>query len=129
MARKTRQVSSSVATVIPEIGFDDEPISPVSREETVTNRKPKMMISRAPSRFHCRWSWGTSMIDGDQRDDAADHELERHVLVGAQDRRRRPAAPVRPRKSARPPLRPCQIVGSERNRLMMPPAATAPAPM
>ena len=39
-ARKIRQVSSSVATVMPEIGFDDEPISPVSRDETVTNRKP-----------------------------------------------------------------------------------------
>src|SRR5688572_31104543 len=28
--RKTRQVSSKVATVIPEIGFEDEPISPVN---------------------------------------------------------------------------------------------------
>ena len=39
--RKTRQVSSSVATVMPEIGLDEDPISPVSRDETVTNRKPK----------------------------------------------------------------------------------------
>ena len=38
---KTRQVSSNVATVMPEIGFDDEPISPVRRDETVTKRKPK----------------------------------------------------------------------------------------
>ena len=27
--------------VIPEIGLDDEPITPVIRELTVTNRKPK----------------------------------------------------------------------------------------
>src|SRR5918911_5023913 len=47
-ARKIRQVRSSVATVIPEIGFDDDPISPVRREETVTNRKPKAMIIAAP---------------------------------------------------------------------------------
>src|SRR5215813_7558164 len=40
-ARKTKQVSIRVATVMPEIGFDDEPISPVRRDETVTNRKPK----------------------------------------------------------------------------------------
>ena len=33
------------------------------------------------------------------------------------------------RKSARPPFNPLQITGSERKRLMMPPAATAPAPM
>ena len=39
--RRSGRSSSSVATVIPEIGFDDEPISPVSRDETVTNRKPK----------------------------------------------------------------------------------------
>ncbi len=26
--------------VIPEMGFDDDPTSPVSRLETVTNRKP-----------------------------------------------------------------------------------------
>ena len=41
---KIRQVSSSVATVIPEIGFDDEPISPVRRDETVTKRNPKTTI-------------------------------------------------------------------------------------
>ena len=34
-------MSSSVATVMPEIGFDDEPISPVRREHTVTNKKPE----------------------------------------------------------------------------------------
>ena len=37
---KIRQVNSSVAIVMPEIGLDDEPISPVSRELTVTNRNP-----------------------------------------------------------------------------------------
>src|ERR671914_563839 len=44
MIRKTKQVSNNVAPVIPEIGFDDEPTSPVSRDETVTNRKPNAMI-------------------------------------------------------------------------------------
>src|SRR5580704_11036622 len=47
--RKIRQVNASVATVIPEIGFDDEPISPVKRDETVTKRKPKISTSPAPS--------------------------------------------------------------------------------
>ena len=32
---------------MPEIGLDDEPISPVSREETVTNKNPKSTISTA----------------------------------------------------------------------------------
>ena len=47
-SRKTKQVINKVATVIPEIGFDDEPTSPVSRDETVTKRKPKIMIRTAP---------------------------------------------------------------------------------
>src|SRR5664280_2461226 len=42
--RKIRHVKSSVAMVMPEIGLLDEPISPVKREETVTNRKPKSTI-------------------------------------------------------------------------------------
>ncbi len=54
MARKIRQVSSSVATVMPEIGLEDEPISPVSRDDTVTKRKPNSTMSSAPSRFMCR---------------------------------------------------------------------------
>src|SRR5688572_33328264 len=47
-AKNTRQVNNSVATVMPEIGFDDDPTSPVSRDETVTNRNPRMIISNAP---------------------------------------------------------------------------------
>ena len=47
--QKIKQVSSNVATVMPEIGFDEEPISPVSRDETVTNRKPNATIRIAPS--------------------------------------------------------------------------------
>src|SRR6266446_2479222 len=36
MIKNTRHVRSSVATVIPEIGFDEEPTSPVNRDDTVT---------------------------------------------------------------------------------------------
>ena len=60
--RKTRQVRSSVATVIPEVGVEDEPISPVSRDDTVTNRNPKATMSRAPNKFHRRFSCGARMI-------------------------------------------------------------------
>ena len=41
---KIRQARSSVAIVIPEIGFDDEPITPVIRELTVTKRNPNNTI-------------------------------------------------------------------------------------
>ena len=46
------------------------------------------------------------------------------VVIEAQD-----LAACPPRKSLRPPFKPCQIVGNERIKLMIPPAATAPAPM
>src|SRR5512137_230505 len=50
-ARKVRLVSSSVATVIPEIGFDELPISPVNRELTVTKRNPNTTMRTAPRRL------------------------------------------------------------------------------
>ncbi len=116
-----------MATVMPEMGLDDEPISPVRREETVTKRKPKTMMRMAPRRFP-RWSWGISMMMAIRATMPPATSLsERSWSVRATAA---PAPfPLRPLKSARPPFKPCQIVGSERNRLMMPPAATAPAPM
>ena len=33
-----------MAIVMPEIGFDEVPIRPVMRDETVTKKKPKTMI-------------------------------------------------------------------------------------
>src|SRR5438132_10445280 len=48
-AKKISEVIRSVATVIPEIGFDELPTSPVSRELTVTKRKPSTRMSSAPS--------------------------------------------------------------------------------
>ena len=62
MIRNTKQVKSSVATVIPEIGFDDEPTSPVSRDDTVTNRNPNATIRIAPRMLKRRLSCGNSMI-------------------------------------------------------------------
>ncbi len=46
-----RHVKSSVATVMPLMGLDDEPISPVSRDDTVTKRNPKTTTSTAPATF------------------------------------------------------------------------------
>jgi hypothetical protein len=38
----------SVATVIPDMGLEEEPISPVSLEDTVTKRNPNKTTSTAP---------------------------------------------------------------------------------
>ena len=89
--RKIRQVNSSVATVIPEIGFDEEPISPVSREETVTNRKPKSTISTAATRLTtsvvpCQLSEApqvsVAQIASTSNSDADADQAQREVAVG-----------------------------------------------
>src|SRR5438128_4903158 len=49
MVRKRKQVSIKVATVMLEIGFEEEPISPVRRDDTVTKRKPNKITKMAPS--------------------------------------------------------------------------------
>src|SRR5438105_15874383 len=49
--RKTAQVAISVAMAMPEMGFDDVPMRPVMREETVTNRNPKTITNNAAARF------------------------------------------------------------------------------
>src|SRR6185437_2798907 len=43
-------------------GFDEDPTSPVSRDETVTNKNPNAMIRTAPRMLKRRLSCGTIMI-------------------------------------------------------------------
>ena len=53
-------------------------------------------------------------------------ERSRSVRAGAS---RAAVSARRARQSLTPPAMPRQIIGRDRNRLMIPPAATAPAPM
>src|SRR5438445_11550107 len=46
--KKMSDVMSSVATVIPEMGFDELPTSPVRRELTVTKRNPRIRMRNEP---------------------------------------------------------------------------------
>ncbi len=112
---------------MPEIGLEEEPSSPVSREETVTNMKPNSTINSAPTMF-MRSEWAVRIAPISTTTPRATHfsEMSRSVLgtswAGAAAWRLMP-------KSARPPLRPRQMVGSARARLIRPPAVTAPAPI
>src|SRR3954468_4541501 len=56
----SRQVRISVAMVIPEIGFDEVPIRPVMRDDTVTNRNPKMMTRIAARKLPCIGIFGAA---------------------------------------------------------------------
>ena len=59
-ATNTRQVTISVAIVIPEIGFDEVPIRPVMRDDTVTKRKPKTMTRIAARKLPCIGIFGAT---------------------------------------------------------------------
>src|SRR4029450_8288271 len=48
-ATKIVHVRISVAIVMPEIGFDELPISPVMRDDTLTKKKPKGIVRMAAS--------------------------------------------------------------------------------
>src|SRR5438067_13154751 len=54
IARKMRHVSSNVAIIMPEVGQEDEPTSPVRRDETRTKRKPNATIRIAPNKLNRR---------------------------------------------------------------------------
>src|SRR5579864_3601582 len=50
-SKNTAHVAIRVAIAIPEMGFDEVPIKPVMREETVTNRNPKTTTNAEEKRF------------------------------------------------------------------------------
>src|SRR6185436_13758031 len=85
MIRNTKQVSNKVATVMPEIGLDDEPTSPVNRDDTVTKRNPNsriMTAPRMPPRLSPSPSWGTA---------ARRPQVAQAGQDGGDDQRQRPA--------------------------------------
>src|SRR4029453_7971184 len=66
-ATKIVQVRISVAIVIPEIGLDDDPISPTMRDETVTKKKPKITTSTEAMKLPCVGSRGASARNSARR--------------------------------------------------------------
>ena len=106
------------------MGFDDEPISPVSRELTVTKRKPKATMSTAPSKFIL--SAGASEMAM-----TSPSEPRRTYLRGMSFSVRSTELTLSPVdfKPFIPATAPWMIVGRLWNKLIIPPAATAPAPI
>ena len=126
-----RHTPIRVAMAMPLTGFDEEPSSPVMRDETTEKKKPNTMMATAERTRHAEAGHGLEL--GQERHEhgqghrAAEHDRDRDVALRAA-LRPAPPAPVsrRSRKEAR---KLSMIVGIAFTRLMMPPAATAPAPM
>ena len=126
----TRQVPISVAMVMPEIGLLEDPISPTMREETVTKKAPKITTSTPRSSLLTKLSpgtWGRMVISRIRP------RLPNPTIL--MDRSRSVlswvwlASPPLFLREPTLPLKEEMMVGMVLNRVMKPPAATAPAPI
>src|SRR3954465_6532429 len=109
---KIKHVRSKVATVMPEMGLEEEPISPVRREETVTKMKPKTTMRMAPNTFMCNGG-ATVMATTSARQPAPTTFMEISRSVRKEETR----APSAALKSARPARMPRRMIGSDRSKL------------
>jgi len=131
-ARKIRQVAIRVAIVIPEIGFEDEPISPTSRDETVTKRKPKITIRIAAATLATKWPGFMKNWRMTQRKATIASDPPATIVIGMSRSVRCRATAVAeepPRISWNDERSESTITGIARMTFRMPPIATAPAPM
>ncbi len=114
----------SVAIVIPEIGFDDEPMSPVMRDDTVAKKKPKSTMRIETSTLPCVGRPGATA-----RNTASSSEPASTTVIGMSRSVRAWAAPDAAPKPFSPSRAEATMVGSVRVSVIRPAASTAPAPM
>src|SRR6266849_5356064 len=120
-AKKMSETIRSVATVMPEMGLEELPTSPVRRELTVTKRKPRTRMSSEPSTLILKE--GTSAQTTTMASDptpTTQSGMSRSVRSG-------PDLPVVPLSDFMPRIAPPTMEGSDLKSEMIPPAATAPA--
>ena len=119
------QVRISVAIVIPEMGFDDVPIRPTMRDDTVTKKKPKTIVSTAARKLPCVG------IPGATARKIASSRLPTRTTSSGMSRSVRAcvtAPPFAPR-SFMLSRNDETIVGIVRASVISPAASTAPAPV
>src|SRR5262249_33455946 len=122
-ARKMSETMISVATVMPEMGFDELPTSPVRRELTVTKRKPSTSSSTAPSTLILKEGMSVQTTTSRSEPAPATHSGRSRSVRGGPDWPPAPCSDFMPR------IAPPTMVGSDLKSEMIPPAATAPAPI
>ncbi len=116
----------SVAMVIPEMGFDELPMRPVMREDTVTKKKPKSTIRMAARKLY--WSG----IRGASAKKSASSSEPTRTTVSGRSRSvlsRESAAPASALNSRTLSRKDETIVGMVRASVISPAASTAPAPV
>src|SRR5438876_3903733 len=119
IARKIRQVSSNVAIIMPEVGQEDEPTSPVRRDETRTKRKPNATIRIAPNKLNRRFNCGAIIITMSKTIIALRNDfIDKSWSVRGKVSRTAPDA----RRSANPLVNTCQMSGIEVKSVIVPAA-------
>ena len=111
--------------VMPEIGLDEDPMSPVIRDDTVTKKKPKMTIRTAARKF----PW-VGILGATARKIASSSDPPSTKIIGRSRSVRICAAPLDfALKSFTLSRNDETIVGSVRASVIRPEASTAPAPV
>ena len=128
---KIKQVPIRVAIVIPLIGLLDEPINPTMRDDTVTKKAPKMIISKPNNNLlptelpGIKLPGSSAIIRISTRLPTPTSLMDRSRSV----RGISSFATLFPFKEPILPLNEEMIVGIVLINVMNPPAATAPAPI
>ena len=128
MRTKTTHVPMSVAIVMPEIGFEDVPMIPTIRDETVTKKNPKTTIRADmrsdPGNGPCGKPGRTAMMSARTAEPTSTKPIGRSSSV-----RIFFAAPAPPPNDFRDSRKAPTMVGIVLTSVMTPAHATAPAPM
>ena len=112
----------SVAIVMPEIGFEELPTSPVMRDDTVTKKKPKTTMRTADRTLPCVGVPGVTT-----RKIASSSEPTSTTLIGrSRSVRTRPIWPAPAPKSFMLSRNDVMMVGVVRASVISPDASTAP---
>ena len=72
-----------MAIVMPEIGFDELPISPVMRDDTVTKKKPKSTTRTAARTLPCVGAPGLTTRKTASSSEPTEHDGQRHVAIAS----------------------------------------------
>ena len=128
--RRSGRCAISVAMVMPEIGFDDEPMTPDDAAGHGDEEEPEHDDQQAQQQLaaepECRARRAARAMTTTRRQAADEHDGDGQVALGALAARR---CPPRCRSDATLSLNEETMVGRVLSRVMKPPAATAPAPI
>ena len=98
-ATKIVQVRISVAMVMPETGFEEDPIRPTMRDETVTKKNPKTTTRIDATKLPCVGMPGRDDEEERQQDGPDENDRHRHVALGPRRATRRRPWPRSPSRS------------------------------